>query len=71
MLAEGDAARNTYCAHPPDYLPDPDAWLAQMLALETDEAAFLRVANVHPTYRHSTFENAQQVMARNVERHAA
>lgn len=36
----------TYCAHPPDGLPDADAHLAQMLHLATDEDGFRRVANV-------------------------
>ncbi|SRR5258706_7080346 len=34
----------TYCAQPAG-VPDEDAMLAQKLVLETDEAAFLRVAN--------------------------
>jgi hypothetical protein len=29
------------------WLPDQDVALAQMLALTTDEAAFVRLANVH------------------------
>lgn len=36
-----------YCAHPPDYMPVPDAHLAQMLALVTDEAEFRKVAYPH------------------------
>lgn len=36
-----------FCAHPAGYLPDADAWIAQALALETDEDAFLAVANLH------------------------
>lgn len=35
------------CAHPSGSLPHADYWLAQMLALQHDEDAFLRVANVH------------------------
>lgn len=38
------------CAHPdmsPSWLPTSDVMLAQMLALTTDEAAFVAVANVH------------------------
>jgi hypothetical protein len=35
------------CAHPRGYLPDPDAWLAQMLEIATDEDHFLLTANVH------------------------
>lgn len=34
------------CAHP-SYVPDGDAWIAQKLALETDDEGFLRVANLH------------------------
>jgi hypothetical protein len=33
------------CAHPQAYLPDYDHMLAQKLALEADEDAFLRLAN--------------------------
>lgn len=36
-----------FCAHPAGYLPDADAWLAQSLAIQTDEDAFLAVANLH------------------------
>lgn len=43
----GDERDATYCAHPPDGLPDADAHIAQMLALVTDEEAFVKVANVH------------------------
>ena len=43
----GEEREATYCAHPPDGLPDADAHVAQMLALVTDEEAFLRVANCH------------------------
>jgi hypothetical protein len=34
-----------YCAHPAGGVPDPAAWLVQMMTLATDELAFLRVAN--------------------------
>jgi hypothetical protein len=34
-----------YCAQPPGYLPDPDAHLAQMLAIRTDDRAFEQVAH--------------------------
>jgi hypothetical protein len=35
------------CCHPPDMsLPAPDHWLAQKLALETDEEEFCRRANI-------------------------
>ena len=37
---------SAYCAHPPGGLPDADAHLAQMLALTTDEDAFMAIA--HP-----------------------
>lgn len=47
MPETGDERLATYCAHPPEGLPDPDAYLAQMLTLITDEDAFLRVANLH------------------------
>jgi hypothetical protein len=46
LLGEHGQAVARYCAHPPEYLPDGDAWLAQKLALEADEGAFLRVANI-------------------------
>jgi hypothetical protein len=45
-----------FCAHPDGsqgYLPDADAWLAQAMALQTDEDAFLAVANVHAGRRPS------------------
>ena len=43
----GEERDATYCAHPPGGLPDADAHAAQMLALVTDDEAFLRVANRH------------------------
>jgi hypothetical protein len=46
MPEHGDARDATYCAHPPG-LPDADAWIAQMLALVTDEGRFTEVANLH------------------------
>lgn len=45
MPETGGERDATYCAHPPDGLPDPDAHAAQMLALVTDDEAFVRVAN--------------------------
>lgn len=42
----GDERELSLCAHPYG-VPDADAHLAQMLALVTDEDAFLAVANVH------------------------
>lgn len=35
-----------YCIHPRESLPEADVHLAQKLMLETDEAAFERIANV-------------------------
>lgn len=35
-----------YCIHPRDWVPEEDNMLAQKLLLETDEAAFNRIANV-------------------------
>jgi hypothetical protein len=43
----GEERDVTYCAHPPGGLPAADAHVAQMLALVTDEEAFVRTANVH------------------------
>ena len=43
----GDVREATYCAHPPDHLPDADAHAAQLLALVTDDEAFVRTANRH------------------------
>lgn len=45
LLDADGHAEVTYCAHPPD-VPAEDADIAQMLALVTDEDAFLAVANV-------------------------
>lgn len=45
---DGEGGR--LCAHPSmneHWLPDQDVAVAQMLALTTDEAAFVRLANVH------------------------
>lgn len=41
----GEVREATFCAHPPDGLPLPDAHLAQALQLMADEDAFLAVAN--------------------------
>lgn len=41
----GEKHEATYCAHPAEWLPDADAHVAQMLALVTDDEAFMRVAN--------------------------
>jgi hypothetical protein len=43
----GNERDATYCAHPPEGLPVADAHAAQMLALVTDDEAFMRVANRH------------------------
>jgi hypothetical protein len=43
----GEEREATYCAHPPGSLPLADAHAAQMLALVTDEEAFVKTANVH------------------------
>lgn len=43
----GEEREATYCAHPPEGLPDADAHAAQMLAMVTDDEAFLRTANRH------------------------
>lgn len=37
---------SNFCAHPGGDVPDPDAWLAQKLALEADDEAFLMAANL-------------------------
>lgn len=42
---ERDQPRVRLCAHPSSRVPDEDAMLAQKLMLETDEEAFLEVAN--------------------------
>lgn len=42
----GDQAVRSFCIHLRDRVPDEDNVLAQMLALQTDEAAFLRVAGI-------------------------
>lgn len=47
MPEAGEERDATYCAHPPEGLPDADAHAAQMLALVTDDEAFLRTANRH------------------------
>lgn len=53
LLKEDGSVQATLCAHPRsahdrhELLPEGDAWLAQMLELETDEDHFLAMANVH------------------------
>lgn len=44
-LIEAGAPKYRYCIHPRDYTPAPDAMLAQLLMLETDEDRFLKTAN--------------------------
>lgn len=49
-LTPDGKVQGTLCAHPSmreAYLPLPDVAAAQLLALTTDEAAFVRLANVH------------------------
>jgi hypothetical protein len=36
------------CAHPADFVPNPDTMLAQKLYLEHQEEAFVKIANIHP-----------------------
>lgn len=38
-----------FCIHP-NGIPNPDVWLAQKLLIETDEQAFLRIANRSPAW---------------------
>lgn len=44
-LVEDGRVTRTFCAYPTENVPDEDAMLAQKIALETDEAGFLVVAN--------------------------
>jgi hypothetical protein len=60
-IDEHDQAAGRLCAHPDmdeDWLPDGDVALAQLLALTTDERAFLNVANVHAGRRPPLLERA-------------
>lgn len=41
----GPRAGRRLCAHPSAPVPNADAWLAQKLMIETDEDAFLAIAN--------------------------
>jgi hypothetical protein len=45
LKRDGTAEHGTFCAHPSDTVPHYDNMLAQKFMLETDEAAFLRIAN--------------------------
>lgn len=47
------------CAHPSAPTPDFDTMLAQKLMIETDEAAFLRIANPHAFNRDQVLEAIQ------------
>jgi hypothetical protein len=47
LLKPDGSLQAKLCAHPRGYLPDGDAWLAQMLEIRHDEDHFLRTANVH------------------------
>jgi hypothetical protein len=58
-LDDGGRREMVFCAHPPG-LCAPDVHLAQMLALVTDEDAFLAVANSH---RVDAFDRAAPVPA--------
>ncbi len=45
LLDEKGQRTRRYCAHPVERVPDEDTMLAQKLLLETDERAFLEMAN--------------------------
>ena len=47
----GGARVASWCCHPPDGLPDPDAHLAQLLHLVTDEDGFRQTGNRTPRRR--------------------
>lgn len=51
-LNEYGAAGGSLCCHPIAGLPIPDVMLAQMLALITDEEAFVRLSNRYSGARH-------------------
>lgn len=48
VLLENGQPKMKYCAHPGDYVPDPDTMLAQYLMLTSDEKRFLSIANASP-----------------------
>lgn len=50
-LIEGDKPVKKYCIHPTN-VPVEDTLLAQKLLLETDEKAFLKIANKGEVYQH-------------------
>lgn len=58
------AFRANFCAHPGGDVPDPDAWLAQKLALEADDEAFLLVANIRRGFFPADSARAQLAVAR-------
>lgn len=43
-----DRVTSYLCIHPEKYLPDEDVMVAQKLMIETDEEAFLEIANATP-----------------------
>jgi hypothetical protein len=46
LLDQDGGWTHAYCAHPRG-LPDPDAWLAQAMAIAHDAPGFLAIANLH------------------------
>jgi hypothetical protein len=50
LLDEAGRPIKKLCAHPGEYVPDADTMLAQKLMLETDEEAFLKLANHTPVH---------------------
>jgi hypothetical protein len=50
LLDESGRPIKKLCAHPGEYVPDADTMLAQKLMLETDEEAFLKLANHTPVH---------------------
>lgn len=50
LLDEAGKPIKKLCAHPIAYVPDADTMLAQKLMLETDEEAFLKLANHTPIH---------------------
>jgi len=49
-LIEDGKRIKTLCAHPRPAVPNEDTMLAQILMLQTDEQAFLKMANASPIY---------------------
>ena len=50
LLDESGRPIKKLCAHPGEYVPDADTMLAQKLMLETDEEAFLKLADHTPVH---------------------